>query len=109
MKGHKMGRKHKATGGANEAAEDLSHKNERYTYQSHVNDEAEERKHGGRAKRKHVGKVHGSHEKHHAGRKPRKTGGRAFSDSNPFSSASKGTAPKGRKLEMEMDGGPGEA
>ena len=77
---------------------------------------------GGRAKRKrgghvvhhhtghvkHVGSVHGEHGAHHAGRKPRKSGGRATSDNNPFTSAAKGTAAKGRKLELEMDGGPGE-
>jgi hypothetical protein len=33
-----------------------------------VNDEAEERKHGGRTGKKHAGKVHGDM-KHHAGRK----------------------------------------
>lgn len=96
------GRKHKATGGVNEASEDLGKKNMRYTYQSKVNDEAEERKHGGRAK-KHVGKMHGHAAKHHAGRKPRKSGGRATSDANPFTSARHGTPPKGRKLEMEFE------
>lgn len=93
------GRKHRATGGVNEAAEDLGKKNQRYTYESKVNDEAEERKHGGRTGKKHAGKVHGDM-KHHAGRKPRKSGGRASSDSNPFTSARHGTPPKGRKLEM---------
>ena len=97
------GRKHKATGGVNEAAEDLGSKNMRYTYQSKVNDEAEERKHGGRAKKKHVGKMHGEAAKHHAGRKPRKSGGRATSDANPFTSARHGTPAKGRKLEMEYE------
>ena len=96
-------RKHRATGGVNEAAEDMGKKNMRYTYQSNVNDEAEERKHGGRAHKKHVGKVHGSHSKQHAGRKPRKSGGRATSDANPFTSARHGTPPKGRKLEMEFE------
>ena len=108
--------------GVNEAAEDLKQKNQRYTYQSKVNDEAEERKHGGRAKKhrsahKHGGgtkhrmeaaehhehHAHGGHAKHHAGRKPRKSGGRATSDANPFTSARHGTAPKGRKLDMEME------
>ena len=89
------GRKHKATGGVNEASEDLGKKNMRYTYQSNVNDEAEDRKRGGRAK-KHV-KAEGEMSKMHAGRKPRKSGGRAGSDMNPFSSARKGTSPKGHK------------
>jgi len=98
------GRKHKATGGVNEASEDLGKKNMRYTYQSNVNDEAEERKHGGKVhKKKHVGKMHGDAAKHHAGRKPRKSGGRATSDANPFTSARHGTPPKGRKLEMEFE------
>ena len=57
---------------------------------------------------KRGGKVEGEHAHHHAGRKPRKSGGRAYSDSNPFTSAAHGKAPKGRTLDMEMDGGPGE-
>lgn len=86
------GRKTRATGGVNEAAQDLGRKNLRYTYQSNVNDEAEQRKCGG--------KVKGEAAKMNAGRKPRKSGGRATSDANPFTSARHGTAPKGRKLEM---------
>lgn len=125
-------RKEKATGGVNEAAEDENTKNQRYTYQSKVNDEAEEKKHGGSTKRRHrktggrMGKegfgpenqttkkrggevkrkeveMHGEHAKHHAGRKPRKSGGRASSDQNPYSSARSGTEAKGRSVEMEMD------
>ena len=110
------GRKHRATGGVNEDAQDKAKKNLRYTYQSNVNDEAEERKHGGRAKKagggymhggnpmhsghmkKAGGKVHGAAAKHHAGRKPRKSGG-ACDTGNPFSSARAGKAPPGRKLE----------
>lgn len=86
------GRKTRATGGVNEAAQDLGRKNLRYTYQSNVNDEAEKRKSGG--------KVKGMDAACHAGRKPRKSGGRATSDANPFTSARHGTAPKGRKIEM---------
>jgi len=102
MKGHKAhhhkGRHHKSNGGlmqgVDDAVKDENEKNQRYTYESKVNDEAEERKHGGRAKRKHGGKakhhemkVHGEHAMHHAGRKPRKSGGRATSDANPITSA----------------------
>lgn len=146
MKGH---RKHRNTGGVNEAEMDLRDKPEARTNAAHIDHEAEERKHGGHVKRhkrkhggmihkegfgpeseptsgrakrkrgghvlhhhmghvKHVGDVHGEHAKHHAGRKPRKSGGRAYSDSNPFTSAAHGKAPKGRTLDMEMDGGPGE-
>ena len=105
-KGHK-GRHHKAAGGKMESAtkgddtweEDLKDKPERYT-KGKPEDEAEERKHGGRAKKNkggmvhHLGKVHGKKPHHHAGRKPRKSGGRAGSDSHPLSSAHKGTQPK---------------
>jgi hypothetical protein len=107
MKSHH--RKHKAAGGGMESPaagdreyeQDLKEKNQRYTYQSKVNDEAEERKHGGRTK-KHVGKVHGMHAMHHAGRKPRKAGGRTGSNMNPLSSAHHGTPPKGHK-DVEID------
>jgi len=92
------GRKHRATGGVNEAAEDKSRKNLRYTYQSNVQDEAEERKRGGKVGKKHAGKVDGK-SMHHAGRKPRKSGGRASCESSPFTSARRGTPPPGRKMD----------
>ena len=124
------GRKHRNTGGANEAAEDIRMKPERRNNASKIFGEAEKRKHGGKVHgehakhhagkmhgehakhhggkmhgehaKHHVGKVHGEHAKHHAGRKPRKSGGSCDSG-NPFSSARHGTAPKGRKTDMEMD------
>lgn len=80
----KAPRKHRATGGVNAAAEDLKTKNQRYTYQSKVNEEAEERKRGGKT----------------MARKPRKSGGRTGSNNNPLSSAAAGTAPKGRTMQM---------
>ncbi len=99
------GRKYRATGGVNEAEEDLDDKPEPRTNAKKIDEEAEERKHGGRTKRKHggkteVGKVHGEKPMHHAGRKPRKSGGRASSgsDSQPFTSARKGTDAPGREL-----------
>jgi len=95
------GRKHRATGGVNQAAEDLGRKNLRYTYQSNVNDEAEERKRGGKVAKKHVGKMQGDKAKMHAGRKARKSGGSC--ESSPFSSARRGTAPKGRTLDGSLD------
>jgi hypothetical protein len=72
---------------------------------SNVVREAEERKMGGRTKmskmhKKHVGHAEGSEAKERADRKPRKSGGRTGSNMNPLSSAHAGTAPKGRKLEM---------
>ena len=109
MKGHKShhhGRKHRNTGGVNEAEMDPRDKPEARTNAKHIDAEAEERKHGGRTKKhaKHAAmKVHGKHAAHHAGRKPRKSGGRTGSDSHPFTSARHGTPPKGCKLEMEFE------
>lgn len=109
MKGkHHKGRHHKAMGGKMESAskgddtweEDEKDKPEARTNAAKIDSEAEERKHGGRAKRKHggmvhhLGKVHGKKPHQHAGRKPRKAGGRAGSDSHPLSSAHRGMHPK---------------
>ena len=88
------GRKTRASGGVNQAAEDLAQKNMRYTYESNVNKEAVERKRGGKT----VGKVKGMDAMACAGRKPRKSGGRASSDANPFTSARAGTPAKGRNV-----------
>ena len=84
--------------GDREWEQDEKKKNQRYTYESNVNDAAEERKRGGRAKKKAVGKVQGM-AKANAGRKPRKSGGRTGSNMNPLSSAHAGTPAKGRKVE----------
>lgn len=94
------GRKHREAGGVNEAAEDLKTKPMRYN-QSRVEDEAEERKRGGRTKRKHGGKAEGKMTMHHAGRKPRKSGGSC--ESSPFSSARSGETPKGRKMDGSVE------
>ena len=88
------GRKHKATGGVNEAEEDLKDKPTDRNAPNNVAKEAEEMKKGGRAKRKEGGKVEGK-AMHHAGRKPRKSGGRTGADSHPFTSAHSGKMPKG--------------
>lgn len=105
------GRKHRGTGGANEAEEDLKDKPEPRTDAKKIDSEAEEMKKGGRAKRKHggklVGKVEGEKGMHHAGRKPRKSGGRTGSDSNPFTSARSGKDAPGREL-MKGEAGFGE-
>jgi len=84
------GRSKRASGGVNEMAEDAKQKNLRYTYQSNVNDEAEERKRGGKVK---AGKS-----KANMGRMPRKSGGRTGSNMNPLSSAAAGTPAKGRNV-----------
>jgi hypothetical protein len=85
------GRSKRETGGRNLAAEDVSEKTARRNIAPKIFDAADERKAGG--------KVKGDMAMSHAGRKPRKSGGRAGSDQSPFSSALKGTAAKGRKLE----------
>jgi hypothetical protein len=100
-------RHHKSTGGTNTAADDVKTDPEARTNAKHVDSEAEEKKHGGRAKRKHGGKahhemkVHGEKGAHHAGRKPRKSGGRTGSDGHPFSSAKGGSQPSGRSVMSE--------
>ena len=126
------GRKHRETGGANEAEEDVKDKPEERTNAKEIDSEAEEMKKGGRAKRargggttepdgwgeykgkkerrhggKLVGKVEGHEPPHHAGRKPRKSGGKATSDQNPFTSARRGEDGPGRKV-MKGELGMGE-
>jgi hypothetical protein len=101
MKGRK---KHKAegggTGGTDEAEEDLKTKNEARTNAKKIDDEAEEMKKGGRAKKarggKSVGVISGPEPPAHAGRKPRKSGGAAC-ERAPFTTANKGKEPKGHK------------
>jgi hypothetical protein len=131
MKGHK-GRKHKATGGADEADEDLRETPSERTPTANLEKEAEEKKRGGRAKKARGGRLHhargghhgGHHDgfgpehhtelkvggkaaHHHAGRKPRKAGGRTGSEANPFTSARSGSDAPGRKL-MRGEAGFGE-
>lgn len=99
-------RKHRETGGVNEAEEDVNDHPEARTNAKKIDAEAEERKKGGRAKRKRGGRmpeaakhveVSGEHEHKRADRKPRKDGGRTGADTHPFSSARAGTTPPGRK------------
>jgi hypothetical protein len=123
------GRKHREAGGVNDAEEDLKTHPEARTNAKKIDDEAEERKAGGRTARKHGGEVHhsrcrchkcmggeakmehkkeggkvdGEHEKKRADRKPRKSGGSANATEHPFSSAKDGEAAHGRKLESWMD------
>ena len=106
------GRKHRATGGADEAEEDLKDKPEARTNAKNVDSEAEEMKKGGRAKKarggKMVGKVEGEKGAMHAGRKPRKAGGRTGgSDGHPFTSARSGKDAPGRVL-LKGEAGYGE-
>lgn len=123
---------HRDTGGRNTPEEDLRTAPESRVNAPKITREAEEKKRGGRAKRrrggkmehreeraeggivhhehdahmahaKHVGEVKGEHARHHAGRKPRKEGGRTGSDAAPFSSARRGVDPPGRKEQNEYD------
>lgn len=99
------GRKHKNTGGENDAAEDVKDAPPDRSSPNNIQKEAEEKKRGGRAKRAHGGKSEMKVEGHkgamHAGRKPRKSGGRTGSDSRPLTSSHSGTNPKGRELMSE--------
>lgn len=109
MKGRTSKKAESPMSGVDDASKDLSMKPERRNNADKIFGDAEERKHGGRTKRraghkmehhekKEGGKVHGEHEKHHAGRKPRKSGGRTGSNMNPLSSAHSGTPAPGRDI-----------
>jgi len=91
-------------------------KPQRYNNAPKIQDAAEEKKRGGRAKRKsgggvkhhetgkhmghakHIGPVQGSIAKS-AGRSVRASGGRAGSNFSPMSSAAAGSSPRGHKTE----------
>ena len=100
-------RKHRARGGEVESAKsgdddaekDLKRDNMEYTKDSNVNRESKEMKAktGGKVKRKAGGLVGGGMAMSHGGRKPRASGGGC--ESNPFTSAHKGTAPKDHKVD----------
>jgi hypothetical protein len=99
------GRKHRGTGGVNDAEADVKDKPEDRNAPNKVASEAEEMKKGGRAKRKFGGKTEmkasGEKAMARADRKPRKAGGRTGSDSNPFTSAKSGKVPAGREVMSE--------
>lgn len=109
MKG-KHNRKHKASGGEMDSPkegtkswEEDKAPSEVYAGKgSNVEKEADERKRGGRAKRKFGGKIHGGAPAVHAGRAMRKSGGRTGSNFSPFSSAKKGTGPRDHRT-TEVD------
>jgi hypothetical protein len=97
------GRKHRGTGGENDAEKDVKDAPPDRSSPNNIQKEADEKKHGGRAKRKHGGKtemkVKGEMGKGHAGRKPRKSGGKA--EPNPFTAARSGKHAPGRSLMPE--------
>jgi hypothetical protein len=98
-------RKHRASGGGVESAkkgddqaeEDLKKENMEYTKDSNVNRESKEKKaaKGGKIARKSGGPVSGRSAFKHGGRMPRASGGGC--ESNPFTSARKGTMPSEHK------------
>lgn len=106
-------RKHRASGGGVESAKsgdddaesDLKKKNMEYTKDSNVNRESDEMKakKGGKIKRKSGGPVSGRSAHAHGGRVPRAAGGGC--ESNPFTSAHKGSAPKDHKVDTMTMGG----
>lgn len=129
-------RKARSTGGVLDAEEDVKTRPEARTNAKKIDEEAEERKRGGRAhggkrhgaelhhkscgchkcmggraERKHGGRmeekkhveVHGEHGHHRADRKPRKSGGRTGADAMPFSSARHGSQPADHKTEVGVD------
>jgi hypothetical protein len=77
MKGHKEHhdeRKHRETGGVNEAKMDIETKGDRYTHAPKIEDEAEKRKRGGHVEAKH--KKHGGEIHHHTCKCHKCTGGK---------------------------------
>ena len=109
------GRKARNTGGTDDADEDIKDKPEARTNAKEIDDEAEAKASGGRARatggraaRKMGGKaeikVEGKKAMMHAGRKPRKTGGRTGSDGAPYTTARTGKLPPGR-TEMDLSEG----
>jgi len=123
MKGHKysMGgthakieadmRRHRASGGGvespktgdDDAAKDLKDKPARRT-PSNIDDEAEamKAKRGGKMMKKDMGKMDGKKCRANGGRLPRASGGGC--ESNPFTSANKGTPARGRSVERMTEG-----
>lgn len=96
MKGHK-GNHHRGKHASGGTVESEKSPSDAYAGgSSNVDKEAKERKRGGRAK-KDV-KMDGVASKSHAGRKPRKSGGKVGADTNPLSSAHRGTPAKGRSF-----------
>ena len=101
MKGHK--KEHKAYGGVVE--KDEPSKDVYAGGSSPTSKEADEKKHGGRVKRKHggkvmeakhIGKIDGGKARLRLDRPGRKSGGRVGSDSAPMSSAAKTSDAPGR-------------
>ena len=104
-------RKHRASGGGvesakkgdDQASEDLKKDNMEYTKDSNVNRESKEMKakKGGAIKRKSGGQVTGRAAFKNGGRMPRASGGGC--ESNPFTSARKGTQAADHKTESMSD------
>jgi len=95
------GRKHRAAGGVVD-----KDPNPREVYAgsgSNVVKEAEERKRGGRVKKKDVGEIGGKMSKMRLDRPGRKMGGRVGADRSPLSSAAGGENPSDQSHSEEDD------
>jgi hypothetical protein len=90
--------------GTDDAEKDSKDKPSRRNLATNIYTESEAKKikKGGRIERKEGGKAEGHMAHHHAGRKARASGGGC--EANPFTSANKGTPPKGRGVERESEG-----
>ena len=96
--------KHKAKGGGVEEGVEASNKSPSMVYagkDSNVVKEAEERKRGGRAKKKDGGKVDGYRHGGRADRRPRAAGGRTGAENRPMSGAHSTSERPGAKMESE--------
>ena len=92
------GRKTRATGGVNLAAEDLATRPMEYTKDSNVNRAALQRKRGGKTMSK---MIEGNMSKADMGRKPRKSGGRLAGE-DWRAAEGKGTPAKGRTTDGDV-------
>ena len=104
MKGYKASRSRKMNGGdmgVDEYKMDQADRPTRSNNNPAIENAAEARKSGGRAKMKRVGMVEGMKAMGHAGRKPRKSGGRTGSNSVPLSSAHMGDKPPVASKEID--------
>jgi len=88
--GHVMKHMHKEKGGEVKAYDAQG---------SNVEKEAEEKKRGGRVKKKAGGSIQGAPANMHLGRAHRAKGGRTGSDKSPLTSAAKTEAPVGHSMD----------
>jgi hypothetical protein len=100
---HVLGHEKRAKGGRVPGDDESVKEVKPYTAPgTNVEKEAEERKHGGRVKKRaDGGKVHGEEPKHRLDRRAR--GGRTGSDAEPFTSARHLKEPEGHKMQHDKN------